>query len=95
MDIIRLSGFAYCHDDITSMETQILDKIEWRLHPPTAIAFVRLFCYRFRISCISIELFIERAQFLLELSVCGKNYWSIDYYESFYNKMLINNFVLV
>ena len=91
---MRLSGFTYCRDEITSMETHILDKIEWRLHPPTAIAFVRLFCYRFRISCISIELFIERAQFLLELSVCGKNHWSKECFKLVCNKKLIHNFVL-
>jgi Cyclin, N-terminal domain/Cyclin, C-terminal domain len=41
--ISGLSRGVYSADDIEAMERQILAAIQWRLNPPTALSFIRLF----------------------------------------------------
>jgi hypothetical protein len=41
--IASLSRGAYTEDEVTAMELRILSAIEWRMNPPTAMAFVHHF----------------------------------------------------
>eukprot|EP00534_Pseudo-nitzschia_fraudulenta_P003406 CAMPEP_0201129598 /NCGR_PEP_ID=MMETSP0850-20130426/37518_1 /ASSEMBLY_ACC=CAM_ASM_000622 /TAXON_ID=183588 /ORGANISM="Pseudo-nitzschia fraudulenta, Strain WWA7" /LENGTH=299 /DNA_ID=CAMNT_0047399125 /DNA_START=87 /DNA_END=986 /DNA_ORIENTATION=- len=41
--IEEISQYAYSKEDIEAMERRILDAIEWRINPPTAMDFVRIY----------------------------------------------------
>jgi hypothetical protein len=70
--IARLSRGAYTRDEIEEMERRIVVSLQWRMHPPTAISFVRQFMAllpKGGISEMERETAFELAKFQTELAV--------------------------
>lgn len=74
--LTELSRGFFTIDHIRSMEGKILNALDWHMHPPTTLAFVRQILLllesspSFGISPEVIHTISQTAQFLTELSVC-------------------------
>jgi hypothetical protein len=61
----HLSGGRFTHQQIQETEVQILKAIQWRVHPPTAIAFVR---YLLELSLPELHSLPDNRKTLLEVA---------------------------
>lgn len=71
--LIKLGRGLFTVDDVIAMEDRILTKIlKWRVHPPTAMCFLRHYTRLFP-SCLSPStayMISEVSRFIAEISVC-------------------------
>jgi hypothetical protein len=72
---LAMLGGAVTAAAFRHMERSILRTLQWQLHPPTPLAFSRVFLHLLRgvVSLEQIRGLLEIAEFNTELSVCGKN----------------------
>jgi len=74
--LVELSRGYFTADHIAAMEEAILRALEWRMHPPTSLAFIRHFLTLLPSNAVHNGTWhdiMEMSRFLTELSVC-------DYY---------------
>lgn len=68
-----LSAGRYSVEEITSMETEIISVLDWKLNPPTQESFVGLLLEMLPISeYVKMDIF-ERAQYNTEISLCDNS----------------------
>lgn len=70
--MVKLGRGLFTEHDVVNMERKIVSSLEWRLHPPTSICFLRQFL---RLLPASVApptryLIAEVARFIAEISVC-------------------------
>jgi hypothetical protein len=70
--MVKLGRGLFTEHDVVNMERKIINSLEWRLHPPTSICFLRQFL---RLLPASVApptryLIAEVARFIAEISVC-------------------------
>jgi hypothetical protein len=70
--LVDLGRGSFDCNDILQMELQLLDKLEWRMHPPTVQSYIRQFWTLISkqiFDCCHMESTYYRAMFFAELSV--------------------------
>lgn len=77
---MKLSEGSYSQDDFERMEREILSALKWRMHPPTAMSFVRSMLDLLPESCLDndqIDLILELAHIQTEQAVTKHEFVSI------------------
>lgn len=70
--LIRLGRGLFTESDVLEMETKILTKLEWRVHPPTPMCFLRHYTRMIpsTVSTSTSFMITEVSRFVAEISVC-------------------------
>ena len=70
--LVRLARGLFSESDVLRMEMQILTKLEWRVHPPTPMCFLRHYTRLIpsTISSSTCFMITEVSRFVAEIAVC-------------------------
>lgn len=70
--LIKLGRGLFTEDDVIKMESKILVKLEWQIHPPTTMCYVRQYVRLLpdSISPSTTYMVSEISRFVAEISVC-------------------------
>lgn len=70
--LVKLGRGLFTETDVLAMELQILDKLQWRVHPPTPMCFLRHYTRLIPSTVSSSTSFMitEVSRFVAEISVC-------------------------
>lgn len=77
---MKLSEGTYNQDDFEQMEREILSSLKWRMHPPTAMSFVRYMLNLLPKGCLSkgqIDLVVELAHIQTEQAVTKHDFVTV------------------